>query len=126
MNVLIIDTSKRSAQIMRKFLAKGIPDVGVTEYDPDQQGALPHGFNWSTYDVQYGATDAPMVARARQGTSDGQGYEFKRLIGQGAMSRVYLGERLSDQLTVVVKIMDGTLSGEDESVQRFVQEAALA
>ncbi|MFT5418441.1 MAG: serine/threonine protein kinase [Gammaproteobacteria bacterium] len=62
----------------------------------------------------------------RQGTSDGQGYKFKRLIGQGAMSRVYLGERLADQLTVVVKIMDGTLSGEDESVQRFVQEAALA
>ena len=42
------------------------------------------------------------------------------------MSRVYLGERLADQQTVVVKIMDGTLSGEDESVKRFVQEAALA
>ncbi|MDA0822914.1 MAG: serine/threonine-protein kinase [Proteobacteria bacterium] len=210
MNVLIIDTSKRSAQIMRKFLAKGIPDVGVTEYDPDQQGALPHALDWSSYDVvmfsgdfgssgsglewletcsrlanfpaailiiaktdtqitskalkigaydvlikrdlsaeslcevvqaaavsernkpadgnddQYGATDAQMVARARQDTGDGQGYKFKRLIGQGAMSRVYLGERLADQLTVVVKIMDGSLSGENESVKRFVQEAALA
>jgi hypothetical protein len=36
MNVLVVDISKRSSQIMRKFLAKGIPDVGVTEYDPDQ------------------------------------------------------------------------------------------
>jgi len=210
MNVLIIDVSKRSAQIMRRFVAKGIPDVGVTEYDPDQQGALPHTFDWSAYDVvlfgedygtagtglqwledfgsrpnfpaalliiakadpqitgkalkagahdviikreisseslcenvrsaaaseratsrggaddQYGAGDAQIVARARQGAEDGQGYKFKRLIGQGAMSRVYLGERLKDQQTVVVKIMDGSLSGEDESVKRFVQEAALA
>lgn len=210
MNVLIVDTSKRSAQIIRRFLAKGIDDVGVTEYDPEQQGALPHAFDWSSYDAvilgedfgaagnglqwleelspsanfpgailiiakadaqvtakalkagaydvivkrdlnpdglcetvraaaasgrekpaggkdqQYGASDAQIVARARDDTQDGQGYKFKRLIGQGAMSRVYLGERLADKQTVVIKIMDGTLSGEDESVKRFVLEASLA
>lgn len=204
MNILIIDTSKRSAQIMRRFLAKGIDDVGVTEYDPEQQGAVPSTFDWSSYgavilgedygaagtglqwledlsfsanfpgailiiakadpqftakalkagaydvivkrdlnseglcetvlaaaaserekptdgkDDTYGASDAQIVARARDDGSGDQGYKFKRLIGQGAMSRVYLGERLADKQTVVVKIMDGTLSGEDESVKRFV------
>lgn len=73
-----------------------------------------------------GVSDAQIVARARGGATDDQGYKFKRLIGQGAMSRVYLGERLADKLTVVIKIMDGTLSGEDESVKRFVLEASLA
>lgn len=212
MNVLIVDASKRSTQIMRRFLAKGIPDVGVTEYDPEQQGAVPHAFDWSSYDVvilgedygtagtglqwlvdlgtspnfpaailiiakadpkttsqalkagahdvivkreinpenlceaarsaalseraavvgeqtrndRHGASDAEIVARARHDVDDHQGYKFKRLIGQGAMSRVYLGERLKDSLTVVIKIMDGTLSGESEVVKRFVQEAALA
>ena len=210
MNVLIVDNSKRSAQITRRFIAKGIEDVGVTEYDPDQHGAIPRAFDWGSYDVvifgedfgsagtglqwlvdlsssanfpsailiiskadpqittkalkagahdviikrdmnaealcetvraaaaseretaprgdddSFGANDAQIVARAREDASDGQGYKFKRLIGQGAMSRVYLGERLVDQQTVVIKIMDGTLSGEDESVKRFVQEAALA
>ncbi len=195
---------------MRRFLAKGIDDVGVTEYDPEQQGEVPHAFDWSSYDAvilgedfgaagsglqwledlstsanfpgailiiskadpqltakalkagandvivkrdlnsdalcesvraaaasvrdkssggkddTYGASDAQIVARARDEGSDDQGYKFKRLIGQGAMSRVYLGERLADQQTVVVKIMDGTLSGEDESVKRFVLEASLA
>ena len=53
------------------------------------------------------------------------GYKFVRLIGQGAHSRVYLAERLEDQLTLVLKIMD-LQSIDDASVtQRFAQEAAL-
>ena len=32
MNVLIIENSKRSLQIMRRFLAKNLPDVSVNEY----------------------------------------------------------------------------------------------
>ena len=36
---------------MRRFLAKGIPDVGVSEYDPEQQGSMPHAFDWSSYDA---------------------------------------------------------------------------
>ena len=51
MNVIIIDNSKRSMQIMRRFLAKGIPDVAVTEYDPDQRGTPPHAFDWAEYDT---------------------------------------------------------------------------
>ena len=73
-----------------------------------------------------GATDEEIVEQARGEAAGEGGYAFKRLIGQGAMSRVYLAERMSDNLTVVLKIMDGNLSAEDESVKRFIQEASLA
>lgn len=70
-----------------------------------------------------GSNDADIVAQSRKGqTGD---YKFVRLIGQGAMSRVYLAERVEDKVTVVLKIMDGTLSDDPESVQRFIQEAKL-
>lgn len=212
MNVLIIENSKRSLQIMRRFLAKNLPDVAVNEYQPEQAGLPPPGFDWSKYSVvfisedlgaagtgiewlekygQYngfpasvlisssgeqrivgealkagahsviikrdlspdtlseaatgaieafekkrksvgvtnagsGATDEEIVEQARGEAAGEGGYAFKRLIGQGAMSRVYLAERMSDNLTVVLKIMDGNLSAEDESVKRFIQEASLA
>ena len=204
MRVLIVDNSKRSMQIMRRFLAKVITDVEVTEYDAQQSGTPPDGFDWSAYDalllsnelgvagtgVQWlelfsdadnfpasvlvipkhdaqitamamkhgahgvvskrdltpdnlataiqqavkehrsasaapakpGANDAEIVAQASKG---GAGYKFTRLIGQGAMSRVYLAERIDDGLTVVLKIMDGSLSEDHESVKRFIQEAQL-
>ena len=58
---------------------------------------------------------------------DGQriGYRFVRLIGQGASSRVYLAERLSDKTTLVLKIMDVATIKEPQALQRFVQEAEL-
>ncbi|MGE0483990.1 MAG: serine/threonine-protein kinase [Gammaproteobacteria bacterium] len=70
------------------------------------------------------ANDADVVARASDAGADG--YRFARLIGQGGASRVYLGERIADGLTVVLKILDGTLSQDEEIVQRFIREAALA
>jgi DNA-binding NarL/FixJ family response regulator/tRNA A-37 threonylcarbamoyl transferase component Bud32 len=72
------------------------------------------------------ANDADIIAQSRKGNGDGAcDYKFVRLIGQGAMSRVYLAERVEDKVTVVLKIMDGSLSNEPESVTRFIQEASL-
>jgi serine/threonine protein kinase len=53
------------------------------------------------------------------------GYKFVRLIGQGAHSRVYLAERLEDQLTLVLKIMDLHSIDDATVTKRFAQEAAL-
>jgi len=53
------------------------------------------------------------------------GYKFVRLIGQGAHSRVYLAERLEDQLTLVLKIMDLQSIDDPSVTKRFAQEAAL-
>ena len=207
MNVIIIDNSKRSMQIMRRFPRQGNSDVAVTEYDPDQRGTPPHAFDWAEYDTlllsqdlgaagtglqwleDYGSSanfpptiivaqkddpqltsnalklgahsvitkrdltpdnlaglvqeasvaepvkregagdrkdnsaDAEIVAQA-QGP-EGEGYKITRLIGQGAMSRVYLADRLADKQTVVLKIMDGTLTNDNEVVKRFILEATL-
>lgn len=55
----------------------------------------------------------------------GHGYRFVRLIGQGAMSQVFLAERSSDGLSVVLKILDLTTVRDSTLVERFVQEAEM-
>lgn len=53
------------------------------------------------------------------------GYRFVRLIGQGAMSQVFLAERNADGLSVVLKVLDLTTVRDSTLVERFVQEAEL-
>lgn len=53
------------------------------------------------------------------------GYKFVRLIGQGGMSHVYLAERTSDGMSVVLKIIDLSKIVDQKLVKRFVQEAEL-
>jgi len=53
------------------------------------------------------------------------GYKFVRIIGQGAMSSVYLAERKSDRLSLVLKILDISKSPSPSMVQRFIREAEL-
>ncbi len=216
MKLIIVDDSKEYMILIRRMLASVIPDIEVTEYDPEQQGRPSAEFDWGFYDVllidyqlglhengldwieqfrrapgfppvilmtsigdeyvaaraiKLGASDfikktdidakrlAAMVRVAaaerakrispddttikakidndafvfrefkfnQERTPDGQriGYRFVRLIGQGASSRVYLAERLSDRMTLVLKIMDVTSIKEPQALQRFVQEAEL-
>jgi FixJ family two-component response regulator/tRNA A-37 threonylcarbamoyl transferase component Bud32 len=53
------------------------------------------------------------------------GYKFVRMIGEGAMSKVYLAERVKDKKTVVLKVLDLTRVKEAKLVERFIQEANL-
>ena len=53
------------------------------------------------------------------------GYKFVRLIGQGGMSYVYMAERVSDGLSLVLKIIDLTKAKDNIIVRRFIQEAEL-
>lgn len=58
---------------------------------------------------------------ARQTSGD---YKLVRLIGKGAMSHVYLAERLDDGLSLVLKVLD--ISHTDRHLlRRFIQEAEL-
>ena len=59
------------------------------------------------------------------GTGLDIGYRFVRKIGEGAMSKVYLAERTSDRLTVVLKILDLASIREEVLITRFIQEAEL-
>lgn len=53
------------------------------------------------------------------------GYKFVRMIGQGAMSKVYLAERISDGLSLVLKVLDLTKIRQQSLIIRFIQEAKL-
>lgn len=55
----------------------------------------------------------------------GTGYRLVRLIGQGAMSQVYLAERNTDGLSLVLKILDLERVMDSTLIQRFMQEAEL-
>ncbi|MCS3902553.1 DNA-binding NarL/FixJ family response regulator/tRNA A-37 threonylcarbamoyl transferase component Bud32 [Methylohalomonas lacus] len=57
----------------------------------------------------------------RKSTSD---YKLVRLIGKGAMSHVYLAERASDSLSLVLKVLD-IQDIEHHLLRRFIQEAEL-
>jgi len=52
-------------------------------------------------------------------------YRFVRLIGQGAMSKVYLAERGSDNLSLVLKILEINSSTSQNTLNRFLQEAEM-
>lgn len=52
-------------------------------------------------------------------------YRFVRLIGQGAMSKAYLAERESDNLSLVLKILQINLGTNETIINRFIQEAEM-
>ena len=51
------------------------------------------------------------------------GYRFVRMIGEGAMSRVFLAETIEDKKTVVIKILDLSRVRDAKLIRRFVREA---
>lgn len=53
-------------------------------------------------------------------------YAFTRLIGQGAMSKVFLAKRVADGQLVVVKTVDRGLLADAGLRKRFTQEAEIA
>jgi len=50
------------------------------------------------------------------------GYKVLRRIGEGGMSRVYLAERESDGLQLVLKVLDPRLRSDESFRQRFLRE----
>ena len=53
------------------------------------------------------------------------GYRILRMIGEGGMAQVYLAERVSDGLQLVLKVLDPGLRQNDTFLQRFVREYQL-
>ena len=216
LRLIIIDNSKAYMGVVRRMLAQTMPDVEVTEYDPEQRGKPGPEFDWSVYDVvlldhqlgmgetgldwlveyrseprfppailmtaqsdeylaaraiKLGASDyvnkrdvtvetigrivssavvqgrlasafdadahdnrlAQEVAilhrltRIDGGAADGLavGYRFVRLIGQGASSRVYLAERTTDSVSLVLKVIDARTVNDAQILSRFVREAEI-
>ena len=51
MKLIIVDDSKEYMTLVRRMLAKVMPDIEVTEYDAEQQGRPSPDFDWSIYDA---------------------------------------------------------------------------
>ena len=54
-----------------------------------------------------------------------KGYRITRKIGEGGMTEVYLAERESDGLPIVLKVLDSRGKEASEHLVRFIQEYAL-
>jgi tRNA A-37 threonylcarbamoyl transferase component Bud32/FixJ family two-component response regulator len=51
LRVMIVDASREHSANLRRLLARVLPDVEVTEYDPEQKGRPPADFDWHLYDA---------------------------------------------------------------------------
>ena len=104
-------TPKRIASLVRE----------AAEFSPDRRRELERQMELDTEIVSKIKHERELVP----GQGKEIGYRFVRMIGEGAMSKVYLAERIRDNLTMVLKILD--LSGiQDEIlITRFLQEAEL-
>ena len=71
------------------------------------------------------AAAAPSEAAARLNRGKVMDYRVVRMVGEGAMSRVYLAKRVSDNVTMVLKIMDTRRRQDDVLVKRFIREAEM-
>ncbi|ROZ72687.1 protein kinase [Ramlibacter sp. WS9] len=67
-------------------------------------------------DHEFKAGDAPLRLK---------GYCLSRKIGSGGMTEVYLAARETDDLPVVLKVLDASGKGVSEHLARFIQEYAL-
>ncbi len=53
------------------------------------------------------------------------GYSVEHKIGSGGMSSVYLAQRQSDSMPIVLKILNADLSRENEFLRRFIREYGI-
>lgn len=118
--------------ITPKSLAEAINEA--LEYTPQKQEREKEAINDATQIVQEIKT---RVKEVHEYTSPKRsedvvppqrleiGYKFVRQIGQGAMSTVYLAERIEDKVTVVLKVLDLTKVVDPSLIERFRLEAEL-
>lgn len=95
--------------------------IEAAEYGPQKVIEQEAGINKATRIIQY-------IHRKREPKSNEKldvGYKFVRLIGEGAMSKVYLAERIADGLTLVLKVLDLTKFPQHATLVRFTREAEL-
>ena len=119
MKVIIVDDSKEYMALVRRLLAHEMPDVEVTEYDPEQQGEPSPDFDWSIYDVlildyQLGAhiNGLDWLARYRHSrgfpptimlTAAGDEYVAARAIKAGAHDFIKKSDVTGDRLVALVR-----------------------
>ena len=107
-------SAERLADLLESVVAgrKAAPRSAETPRVEEPDGAS----GTFAYQTPESAPEAPRI----------RGYRMRTCIGMGATSSVYLGERVSDNKTLVLKVMHTHLGNEDRLVQRFLREAKIA
>ncbi|MBI2992659.1 MAG: protein kinase [Gammaproteobacteria bacterium] len=93
----------------------------AANYSEEEEKAQKEKFSAATEIVERIRVEKEQGAKRELGS----GYRFVRLIGQGAMSQVYLAERSGDGQSVVLKLLDLSTVQDETQIQRFIQEAEL-
>ncbi|NNL99596.1 MAG: protein kinase [Gammaproteobacteria bacterium] len=138
MRVIIIDDSREYMASLRRMLAAAMPDIEVTEYDPEQQGKPGPEFEWSLYDVllldcQLGANDDGLDwmtgFRARPGfpptiimTAAGDEYVAARAIKLGALDYIRKTDVSSEKICEMVNNAVNEGRQEREQIRASVQD----
>jgi len=119
MRIVIVDDSREFTALTRRAIAKGIPDVEVTEYDPEQRGAPGPEFDWSMYDALILAhhlglpeTGLDWLQRYRQiagfppailMTARGDEYVAAKAIKLGAADIIRKADVTTERLTAMIR-----------------------
>lgn len=120
MKLIIVDDSKEYMILIRRMLASVIPDIEVTEYDPEQQGRPTDEFDWGIYDVllidyQLGLHEnglewieyysrAPAFPPVILMTSTGDEYVAARAIKLGASDFIKKTDINAERLAEIVRV----------------------
>ncbi len=99
MKILIVDDSKDFRALASSFLTRELEDVEPIEYEVEELERPADDFLLSDYDVL-------LLDYNLGGGENGFDWleEFGRKTGQGAMSEVYLAERIGDYQSLVLKV----------------------
>lgn len=108
-------TPKRLAQMMSEAI----------DYTPEKFAELEKDKSNAEQLVKKLHTQNKQKKKDQNEIDVGSDYRIVRMIGHGAMSRVYLAERTSDRLSLVLKILDIKKVSHKNYVKRFVREAEL-
>lgn len=119
LRVILVDDSKEYMTLVRRLLARELPDVEVTEYDTEQQGEPSPLFDWSLYDVLFidyelgaGSTGLDWLARYRHApgfppailmTASGDEYVAARAIKLGASDFIKKNDVTAERLGRLVR-----------------------
>ncbi len=100
-------------------LVAAVRDVLGPGLDGHTQAPAPHQRPGPT-----GPT-APATSLGTERLGHTGSYRIRSCIGRGAMSSVYIAERVEDQRTVAIKVLEHALAEDPSIVQRFVREGEV-
>ena len=115
-------SARRLAELITSAVSKRRGEGGSTTFNPPAK--LPTRLVDDSPATAAAEPNSPR-SNSESDTPFVPGYKLDTMLGRGATSRVYMAERRSDGLTVVVKVLHAHFAEQIEQLRRFVREAEL-